>query len=79
MSLTPGEASALREVFQFIYAELWCHYRGLLAVLGQRGIVVSEHLETDVAQWVRDHRETAGNEALDRLQRFFERQAERDQ
>jgi hypothetical protein len=79
MPLTSGEAEALRNTFQFIYADLWCQYRGLLAVLEQRQVIAAaEHIEEDVRRWVREHRHSAGDEALDRLQRFFAGQAADD-
>ncbi len=65
--MTEEELGTLKAVFQFIYGDLFLHYRAVVAVLGNHGVVLSETFEAEVEEWVRQHRDSAGREALQRL------------
>lgn len=72
MALSPEYMDQLKLNLGFVYADLWARYRGLLHVLGERGLVVPEHVERQIDEWIDQQRANVWREAGERLKRFFE-------
>jgi len=69
------DAAVLRELLQFIYSSHWGRYRGLVAVVSRRLDVPAEHLETEIAEWLRENHESVQKEAFDRMNAYFAKRA----
>lgn len=71
MPLTAEERQFIHDAIAFVYADLWGHYRALLSALGDAGLIVAEHFETDAQVWLEAHRAEVSREALAKLREFF--------
>jgi hypothetical protein len=62
----------IMDVFRLLYADLWLRQRAMIEILGRHGVAIPEHFEAEVTEWMKAHRETAGAEAIARLEGFLE-------
>ncbi len=59
-----------RDALFLAYFDLYCRYRGLMALLVRRGLVPPERFEDDVEMWIRENRGTLLREAVRRYARY---------
>ena len=63
--LSPEDAQKLINAPVFrAYFDLWCRYRGLLALLAKKRVIDPEHFETQISEWIEENRENVVTEAL---------------
>lgn len=72
MPLTAEDLAQTKVNLGFVYVDLMSHYRGLLHVLSEKGVIVSEQAEQQISEWIAQHQQDVWREAADRLKEFFD-------